>query len=59
MIDQFEAEKCLNAASTDNLVFMITDKRTDPGQPPDNSDGTHPGLGLKIGAKPRGFPGGC
>ena len=43
MIDQFQAEKCLHAASTDNLVLMIMDKRADSKQPPDNSDGTNPG----------------
>ena len=46
LIDQFEAEKYLHAASTDNLVLMIIDKRPDPrattGQPPGNSDGTNP-----------------
>ena len=36
MVDQFVAEKCLHAASTDNLVL------DNPGQPPGNSDGTNP-----------------
>ena len=47
MADQFEAEKCLHVASTDNLGLMIIDNRSDPrktsGQPPGNSDGTNPG----------------
>ena len=47
MIDQFEAEKCLDAASADNLIFMIIDNRPNPrataGQPASNSDGTNPG----------------
>ena len=30
MIDQFEAEKCLHVASTDNLVLMIINNRPDP-----------------------------
>ena len=50
MIDQFEAEKCLYAASTDNLVLTIIDNRSDPkaalrqplGQLPGNSNGTNP-----------------
>ena len=29
MVDQFEAEKCIHAASTDNLVLMIIDNRSD------------------------------
>ena len=47
MVDQFEAEKCLHALSTDNLVLTIIDNRSDPRaaprQPPGNSDGTNPG----------------
>ena len=51
MVDQFKAEKCLQIASTHNLVLMIIDNRSDPrpvlrhplGQPPGNSDGTNPG----------------
>ena len=43
MIDQFEAKKCLHAASTDNLLLMIIDNRPTPGQPLGNSDGTNPG----------------
>ena len=50
MVDQFEAEKCLYTASTDNLVLTIIDNRSDPkaaprkplGQPPGNSEGTNP-----------------
>ena len=43
---------CVHAASTDNLVLMIienrsvlmtVENRSDPGQPPGNSDGTNPG----------------
>ena len=30
MIGQFEAEKCLHAASTDNLVLIIIDNRPNP-----------------------------
>ena len=30
MVDQFEAKKCLYAASTDNLVLMIIDNTCDP-----------------------------
>ena len=30
MIDQFEAEKCLHATSTDNLVLMIIYDKPDP-----------------------------
>ena len=51
MADHFEAEKCLYAASTDDLVLTIMGNRSDPkaaprqplGQPSDNSDGTNPG----------------
>ena len=34
MTDQFEAEKCLHAVSTDNLVLMITDKKAYLGPNP-------------------------
>ena len=34
MIDQFEAEKCLHAASTDNLRLIITDYSPDPRAKP-------------------------
>ena len=34
MVDQFEAEKCLHAASTDNLVLMIEDNRSGPRATP-------------------------
>ena len=34
IIDQFEAEKCLHAASTDNLRLMITDNSSDPRATP-------------------------
>ena len=47
MINQFEAEKCLHAPSTDNLRLMIIENSPDPqatlGQPLGNSDGTDPG----------------
>ena len=64
MVDQFKAEKCLHAASTDNLVLMITDNRSYPraaprqplGQPPGNSDGTNPGTRAESRCKPRGLP---
>ena len=54
MTGQFEAEKCLHAASAYNLVLMIIDNRPDPRaiqivkilEP-----------GLKVGEKPRGLPG--
>ena len=67
MVDQFEAEKCLHVASTDNLVLTIIDSRSDlkaaPGNPSGNPRaiqmGQMPGPELKVGAKPRGLPGGC
>ena len=34
MGDQFEAEKCLYAASTDNLAFTIIASRSDPKAAP-------------------------
>ena len=45
MVDQSEIDKCLHAASTDNLILMIIDIHVGPtaGQPPGNSDGTNPG----------------
>ena len=63
MVDQFEAEKCLHGASTDNLVLTIIDNRSDPKaaprQPPGNPQaiqmGQIPGPELKVGAKPRGM----
>ena len=66
MVDQFEAEKCLYAASTDNLVLTIIDNRSDPkaalrqhlGQPLGNSDGTNPGIRAESRCKTRGLPGG-
>ena len=62
MADQFEAEKCLYAASTDNLVLMIIDKRSDSraaprqplGQPPGNSDSTNPGTRAESRCKTLG-----
>ena len=60
MADQFEAEKCLHAGSTDNLVLMIIDNRSDPRAtpPPQAIQMVQiPGPGLKVGAKPRGLPG--
>ena len=55
MADQFEAEKCLHAASTDNLVLTIIDNRSDPRaaprQPSGNSDGTNPGTWAKSRCK--------
>ena len=63
MVDQFEAEKYLYAASTDNLVLTIIDNRSDPkaalGQPRAIQMGQIPGPELKVGAKPGGCPGGC
>ena len=53
IIDQFEAEKCLHAASTDNLRLMITDNSPDLGQPLGTSDGTN----VKTPGVARG--GGC
>ena len=45
MVDQFEIDKCLHAASTDNLILMIIDIYVGPtpGQTPGSSDGTNPG----------------
>ena len=66
MIDQFEAEKCPQAESTDNFVLMIINKRPNPWatpeQPPGNSDVTNPGTQAESrcknpGSAPRG--GGC
>ena len=55
MVDQFVAEKCLHAASTDNSVF---DNRSDPRATPGKFKCyKSPGPELKIGAKPRGCPG--
>ena len=61
MVDQFEAEKCLYAAST----YQI-DNRSDPkaaprqplGQPPGNSDGTNPGTRVESRCKIPGVAGG-
>ena len=54
MVDQFDAEKCLHAASTDNLVLMIIDNRSHPRA---IQIVQIPGPGLKVGAKLRGLPG--
>ena len=58
MVDQFEAEKCLYAASTDNLVLTIIDNRSDPKvaprQTPGNSDGTNPGIRAESRCKTPG-----
>ena len=54
MVDQSEAEKCLHAASTDNLVLMTIDNRSAPRQPPGNSDGTNPWTRAESRCK---FPG--
>ena len=70
MVDQFKAEKCLQAASTDNLVLMIIDNSSDPraaprqplGQTPGNSDGTNPGTPAESRCKTPGVAlggGGC
>ena len=69
MVDQFEAEKCFYAASTDNLVLTMIDNRSDPkaaprqplGQPPGNSDGTNPGTRAESRCKTPGVArgGGC
>ena len=52
MIDQFEADKCLYVALTDNLQFMITDNRSNP---PSNSLEIQMvqilEFGLKVGEK--------
>ena len=56
MICQFEAEKCLHAASTDNLVIMIIDKGLTLGDPLAIQLVQILGAGLKVGAKPRGLP---
>ena len=53
MIDQFEAEKCLHASSTDNLRLMIIDNRSDPRA---IQMVQIPGPELKVGARPRGLP---
>ena len=54
MVDQFETEKCFHATSTDNLVLMIIDNRSDPGQHPGNSDGTNPGTRVESRCKTSG-----
>ena len=67
MVDQFGAEKCLHAASTDNLVLTIIDNRSDPKaaprqplrQPQGNSDGTNLGTRAESRSKTPGLPGGC
>ena len=55
MTDQFEAGKCLHAASTDNLVLIGNGQK---GRPPGNPWTIQmvqiPGPGLKVGAKTRG-----
>ena len=69
MVDQFEVEKCLYAASIDNLVLTIIENRSDPKAAPRQPLGQRvnpqaiqmgqiPGPELKVGAKPRGLPGG-
>ena len=66
MVDQFEAEKCLHPASTDDLVLTIIDNRSDPkaapmqplGQPPGNSDGTNPETRAESRCKTPGGGGG-
>ena len=59
MIDQFEAEKCLNTASTDNLVLTILDNRPNHWATPGNSDGPNPRTRVESGAKPLGSPAGA
>ena len=51
-MDQFGTEKCLNAASTENLVFY--DNKFDPRA---IQIVQIPRPGLKVGAKPRVHPG--
>ena len=58
MVHKFEAEKCLHAALTGNLVLRQYVISSAPGEPPGNSDGTNPGTRLKVGENPRGLPGG-
>ena len=57
MVGQFEAEKCLHAASTDNLVLMIIADKSDPGNPQAIEMVQISGSGLKVGANPP--RGGC
>ena len=54
MTDQFQAENCFHAASTDNLRLMITDNSPDPGQPLGNSDGTNSGTRAESRCKTPG-----
>ena len=42
MVHQFEAEKCLHAVLTGNLVLWHYVIGSTPGEPPGNSDGTNP-----------------
>ena len=51
MIDQFEAEKCLYPASTDNVRLMTIDNRPDPRA---NQDGTNPGTRAESRCKTPG-----
>ena len=57
MTYQFEAEKCIHAASTDNLVLMKIGKGPTPERPSGNSDGTDPGTRAESRCKPRRLPG--
>ena len=57
MIDQFEAAKRLNSASIDNLLLMILDDRLNPQATPRKFQMVQiPGIGLTVGATPRGSP---
>ena len=58
MVHQFEAEKCLHAALTGNLVLGHYVIGSTPEGPPGNSDGTNPGTRAESWGNPRGLPGG-
>ena len=56
MIDQFEADKSLHVALTDNLQFMITDNRKrPPGNPRAIQMVQILEPGLKVDEKPQGL----
>ena len=54
MVHQFEAEKCLDAALTGNLVLRHYVIGSTPGGPPGNSDGTNPGTRAESWGKSPG-----
>ena len=58
MVHQFEAEKCLHAALTVNLVLWHYVIGSTPGDPREIQMVQIPGPGLKVGENPQGLPGG-